>query len=698
MNGLKKFVWLTGFLILFHAAHSQSQKGFSGREFWFTYTQNLYQPKDLLVYVVPETPDTITVFNPQSNFSIAPVSVKPGIWNPVVIPINMAYSVLAFGPQGTGVVLRSKREVQVFAANVLMESREATSVLPVENLKNAQEYIVNMWTGHRNFEKESQVAILAVDTGVTQVSVTLSADLYTGEGQGSSLNISLRQGQVYLIQALDTQNLSGTLIRVIQGCKRIAVFQGVKSARIGNNTNCISYDHLFEQAWPTVYWGKEFVVPPVQLNDRFQISVVASEDNTTVKFPSGNVLLNRGNVYRTQQITGGAVLVYADKPVSCVQATNSVGCNGSLVNKGDASMLNIAPVDISCNVKKLSFSMDGDVRYRHFISIVYRGTAAPKIMLNRKPLTMNAPWTSVTSGTGNQYLWSWFEVQAATLNAGVLESDSGMLAYQHSLADYEAFSTCLGAGLQNNRGDFSITPSPLCRGNQGAIITAVGDKLSKIIWMFENGQTKTGNPLIHTFGSNGFHKVKMVNTTGNACPADTVERTVWVTGVPDFFLPKDTQPCIGSVFKIQLPVIGNLDYSWENGSKSVLQTIVSNRVAILTTRDTHGCEVKDTINVKFKNCDERDLRLANVFTPDENDKNDAWKIYFKGWDTIEVEIFSRWGVRVAKYGLPSEDHWNGKVMNKGTALPEGTYFYYLRCYDKETDTEKRISGSVNLIR
>jgi gliding motility-associated-like protein len=696
MKGVKKYLFFVGMLLMLQDIRSQSSKGFYGREFWFTYTQNLYSPNNLLVYVVPETVDTISIFNPQTNFSIAPAVVRPGIWNPILIPVNMAYSVLAFGPQGTGVVLRSKREVQVFAANILMESREVTAVLPSENLKNAQEYIVNMWSGHR--DKESQVAIMAIDTGITKVSVSLSADLFTGQGQGSVLNLSLQRGQVYLLQALDTQNLSGTIIKVTQGCKRLAVFQGVKSARIGYSSSCITYDHLYEQAWPTVYWGIDFVVPPVQKNDRFQISVVASEDNTTVKFPAGNVLLNRGGVYRTRIISNAATVVYADKPISCLQATNSSGCNGSITNKGDASILNIAPVELACKAKKIAFAMDGDVRYNHFISIVTTSPAVPKITLNRKPLTMNAPWTFVTLGSGKKYLWSWFEVPAATLNAGVLESDSGMIVYQHSLADFEAFSTCLGAALTNNRGDFSISPSPLCRGSQQALIKATGNNLNNLIWLFEDGSSDTGNPVNRSFGKNGFHKVKMLNTTGNACPADTVERTVWVTGVPDFFLPRDTQPCIGSVFRIQLPVIDQIDYTWENGSKSVLQTILANRKAVLTIRDTNGCEVKDTIDVRFKNCDERDLRLANVFTPDENEKNDAWKIYFKGWDTIDVEIYSRWGVRVASYGLPSEDHWNGKVMNKGNPLPEGTYFFTLRCFDKETDTEKRVTGSINLIR
>ena len=108
--------------------------------------------------------------------------------------------------------------------------------------------------------------------------------------------------------------------------------------------------------------------------------------------------------------------------------------------------------------------------------------------------------------------------------------------------------------------------------------------------------------------------------------------------------------------------------------------------------------VKDTIKVTFKECGERDLRLANVFTPNNDEKNDGWRVEYKGWDSIRVQIFSRWGVKVAGYSLPLEEHWNGRVMNNGPLLPEGTYFYWIWCFDRETQTEKTVSGSINLIR
>ena len=90
--------------------------------------------------------------------------------------------------------------------------------------------------------------------------------------------------------------------------------------------------------------------------------------------------------------------------------------------------------------------------------------------------------------------------------------------------------------------------------------------------------------------------------------------------------------------------------------------------------------------------------LANVFTPGADGKNDLWEIYYKGWDKVDVQIYSRWGVNVASYSLPAEKSWNGRLMNKGVLLPEGTDFYHLVASDFQTLSTKRVSGSINLIR
>ncbi len=695
MKWVKKVFLAVLFGLLMLPVCAQSDRGFFGKEFWLTFTENLYQPTDLVVYVAPETTDTITIFNPQTNATLPPVQVKPGMLNAINIPASYVYSILTFGPQGTGVVVKSKREVQVYASNTLNESRDMTAVLPVEYLRNAQEYLVNTWGGQRT--KESQVAILAIDTGITKVTIKLSADLFTGQGAGSTISISLQRGQVYLLQSLDTQSLSGTLIKVSQGCKRLAVFQGVKSAKVNNQSSCISYDHLFEQAWPTVYWGKQFFIPAIQNNNKFQLRFVALFDNTNLTTPAGTVVINRGQAFTGQFNTTSPLSAIADKPVSCIQVSLSYGCNGSLGAIGDASMMNIAPVDLSCYTRKAKITIDNDNRYRHFITIVVRSSKSPVVKLNGSLLAPTGGYFPIVIG-GTNYYWGWFEAISTQFNEGVLQSDSGFCLYQHGLAPYEAFSMCVAASLQNRRADFTINPTPLCRGSQLAYFKATGDSMNGIRWEFPGGAQQTGNPVSYAFGKPGFYSVKMLNTTNNSCPVDTVVHTVRVTDVPERTLPFDTTPCKGSVYRIQLPVSNELEYSWEDGSTTPLQTILANRIAILTIKDTNGCMVKDTIKVTFKECGERDLRLANVFTPNNDEKNDGWRVEYKGWDSIRVQIFSRWGVKVAGYSLPSEEHWNGRVMNNGPLLPEGTYFYWIWCFDRETQTEKTVSGSINLIR
>lgn len=113
---------------------------------------------------------------------------------------------------------------------------------------------------------------------------------------------------------------------------------------------------------------------------------------------------------------------------------------------------------------------------------------------------------------------------------------------------------------------------------------------------------------------------------------------------------------------------------------------------------------EDTVfqKINIKNCDSTrevlELLLANVFTPGADGKNDLWEIYYKGWDKVDVQIYSRWGVNVASYSLPAEKSWNGRLMNTGVLLPEGTYFYQLLASDTQTLSTKRVSGIINLIR
>ena len=87
--------------------------------------------------------------------------------------------------------------------------------------------------------------------------------------------------------------------------------------------------------------------------------------------------------------------------------------------------------------------------------------------------------------------------------------------------------------------------------------------------------------------------------------------------------------------------------------------------------------------------------IPNAFTPNGDNKNDAFFINTKLITSLNVGIFDRWG----KLVFESNDlnfHWNGKDIS-GTELPEGVYTYKIKAigYDGEVEV---IAGTVTLLR
>lgn len=115
-----------------------------------------------------------------------------------------------------------------------------------------------------------------------------------------------------------------------------------------------------------------------------------------------------------------------------------------------------------------------------------------------------------------------------------------------------------------------------------------------------------------------------------------------------------------------------------------------------------GC--RDTICKTIISDYFEDIRLANVFTPnDEDDLNNDWDIVIDGERLYKLRIFNRWGELVFESDKDTEEgetgNWNGNVMNTGAQCPEGTYFYqFTYAFSRGNPPVKTVSGSINLIR
>jgi gliding motility-associated-like protein len=93
--------------------------------------------------------------------------------------------------------------------------------------------------------------------------------------------------------------------------------------------------------------------------------------------------------------------------------------------------------------------------------------------------------------------------------------------------------------------------------------------------------------------------------------------------------------------------------------------------------------------------------IPNVFTPNGDDKNDAFDIDIQGGRFYDLKIFNRWGDIVylgEKDGLGNDgNNWNGKSKNSGPDCPDGVYYFVFTYRLLNMAENKTVHGSITLL-
>ena len=85
--------------------------------------------------------------------------------------------------------------------------------------------------------------------------------------------------------------------------------------------------------------------------------------------------------------------------------------------------------------------------------------------------------------------------------------------------------------------------------------------------------------------------------------------------------------------------------------------------------------------------------VPDAFTPNGNNYNDTWVIPgLEGYNTKEMAVYSRYGTLVY-YNTQYNNDWDGTLLNTGTQVPDGTYYYILNL-----DGGKQLNGYVYINR
>jgi gliding motility-associated-like protein len=226
---------------------------------------------------------------------------------------------------------------------------------------------------------------------------------------------------------------------------------------------------------------------------------------------------------------------------------------------------------------------------------------------------------------------------------------------------------------------------------------------SSMEWDFGDGKRDTGRVVNHQYNNFGKFEVFVKSRNSLGCSnSDTI--FVWV--INSLFSDFDFEVKTCSNF-LELKNLSNeqLLFYWEIDSVNYFGREVKYRMTEqgdyyikLYTEDSTG-KCKDTLSqiYTFNQNLSTNIKIPNVFTPNEDNFNDCFQIGEGSLDClseIKIYIFDRWGIQVYNGEFP-EACWNGKVNNTGGELPDGTYYYLI---DGIEPNGKIVSGVIYLLR
>ena len=367
----------------------------TGRDFWVGFLHNGQQ--DRLMY----TGSTLTQAVAANSFKLVAnsenagsVTVTCGGWSTTatLVPNGSVEITVPYDVPGTfvarltrpcysrqvrpaGIHVTSTTDISLYALNYISASFDATTVLPTSALGKhyiLQDYKYTSSTYLHDDYDGGEMCVVATENNTT-VNLTFHSALQidtfqfstsaytaiarTSHASGSSFRtITLQQGQYIQLITPKGHSFSGT---EVNSSKPVAVFMGRKRTTVpharrssNNSSTYTAPDHLYEQAIPTEYWGKKFLVVPDHRTGGYYdyINIASLEDGCEVSFTP----LNAGQNYSSLVLSSGEVrlsnmptdhtplLITATKPISVCLYLGSLSFRG---NEGDPSSVIIPPIE-----------------------------------------------------------------------------------------------------------------------------------------------------------------------------------------------------------------------------------------------------------------------------------------------------------------------------------------------------------------
>lgn len=284
------------------------------------------------------------------------------------------------------------------------------------------------------------------------------------------------------------------------------------------------------------------------------------------------------------------------------------------------------------------------------------------------------------SDSYNQYYWS----TGATSSSIMVVSQGSYWCQGTNSSDCIALDTIFVNFKPQPRLEITSSKNPICEGE--TVELYVESSTSPLFLLWDNGLL--GDTI----------RVKPSETTlytvyGNALDClDTTDFEIEVIPHQTIYLGEDDFLCTGEERFFNLDSL-NGTFLWSTDELTNSITITEPGFYWVFI-DDRGCTLSDTI--EYKECSE--IKVPNIFTPNNDNINDYFVPITKGIDTLIISVFDRWGKKV----FQTEDFetgWDGKIG--GSLAPEGQYYWYIYYIENKSGNirlERQLHGSLILAR
>ncbi len=432
-----------------------------GKDFWVIYTGHIDGTTSrMALYITSDqnATGTVSVAGNVINFAVTANQVTTVRFTNTSTPSNsVAYNGQTTGiGTNKGIHIVADHPVVVYS-HILNSARSgSTLVLPTNVL--GREYYVSTYKsvgGSGGSIRRSEFALVASQDNTTVEITPTAADANNTYAANTSFQVTLNTGDVFQYQSANDIDLTGTYIKSIatatSPCKPIAVFAGSTWTALGC-AGASSGDNLYQQLFPLVSWGKEYITVPFILRS-YDIFRILVRDPTTIVQVNG-VTINPAtlisNTYYEFNTIGNNTpkFITSDKPICVVQYMITQNCDG--VNS-DPEMIILNSIeqtlsDITVLSARSDLTPPATNITRHFLNIVVKSSALGSLRIDGSPYT-SAPVAIAT--TPYSYLQEEVTTSTNVNPSHRITCDSGFIAIAYGYGNVESYGYNAGTNVRD---------------------------------------------------------------------------------------------------------------------------------------------------------------------------------------------------------------------------------------------------------